>query len=484
MNDNEDRELLAGTSVPPVRQGRRGLPLRARLTVWYLLTLTAILVLLLGFLYWQVQRSLLAQVDDTLRLTATQALTTVDVEGDHLSFQQVTDMPVRQHLSDDFAVYLLGPDGVVWDSLGHYAEFAPLALRPGLRTVVYDGEPWRVFTGPVPMGSAADSNEGWIQVAQELDVMTETLASLRYQILWGIPLALFLAGLGGLFLARRALQPIERITQTARTINAGDLSRHIDYQGPADEVGRLVATFNNMLDRLESAFERERRFTGDAAHELRTPLTAMKGRVEVTLGQPRSTAAYIDTLQDIGGQVERLIHLSNDLLFMARLDQGRQQAFRHEEVSLADLLLAVTDQVRPLALRKNIRLDQEIPASVVVKGDLDLLIRLFLNLLDNAIKYTPSGGRVIVTAQATSEEVMVAVRDNGPGISAEHLPHLFERFYRVAGDRARYVEENGQGGAGLGLAIAAEIVRVHGGKMRVESKMGAGTTFTMHLPGA
>lgn len=467
----------------PVRDRKRvSLPLRARLALWYLLTMAAILVLLLSFLYWQVQRSLLAQVDETLRLTATQALTTVDVAGDALSFQAVTDSPVRQRVSDDFAIYLLDADGAVWDTLGQYAEFAPLAPRPGWRTVIYDGEPWRVFTEAVPMERGGHSREGWIQVAQELDVMTETLTSLRYQILWGIPLALFLAGLGGFFLARRALRPIKRITQTAQTINAGDLSRRIDYEGPADEVGRLAATFNKMLDRLESAFERERRFTGDAAHELRTPLTAMKGRVEVTLSRPRAVAEYTETLQEIGSQVERLIHLSNDLLFMARLDQGRQQTIRREAVSLADLLPAVIDQVQPLARRKDIGLDQEIPAAVAVEGDLDLLIRLFLNLLDNAIKYTPAGGRVAVRVKASGEEAVVAVSDSGPGIPTEHLPHLFERFYRVEGDRARYLEEDGQGGAGLGLAIAAEIVRVHGGRIEVESTMGEGTTFTVRLP--
>jgi signal transduction histidine kinase len=167
---------------------------------------------------------------------------------------------------------------------------------------------------------------------------------------------------------------------------------------------------------------------------------------------------------------------------MARLDQDRMQMVRREEVSLADLLPPVIDQIEPLARHKEVALAQEIPAPVVVKGDLDLLIRLFLNLLDNAIKYTPSGGRVTVSARAIGDEAVVTVSDTGPGIPPEHLPHLFERFYRIEADRARYLEEDGQGGAGLGLAIAAEIVRVHEGKIQVGSKMEEGTTFSVRLP--
>ena len=483
-----DRELESpirtAETAPVGGIPRLSLPLRTRLTLWYLLTMAAIFVLLLGILHWQVQRSLLAQLDASLQLTATQALATIGVEGGHMSFGEITGNAARQRLIDDFAVYLLAPDGALWDSLGHDDEFAPLAPRLGLQTVVYEGERWRVLTRHIPDDIAISAGGGWIQVAQEMDIMTETLASLRTQIFWGVPLALVLAGLGGFFLARRALRPIERITRTAQTINAGDLSRRIGYRGPADEVGHLAATFDGMLDRLQSAFERERRFTGDAAHELRTPLTALKGRVEVTLSRPRSASEYTETLQDIGSQVDRLIQLSNNLLFMARLEQERQQVLQGEDVALSGLLAAAVDQLRPLARRNRIELDLDVPPDLVVPGDLDLLIRLFLNLLDNAIKYTREGGRAAVAAWAEGSDAVVAVQDMGPGISSEHLPHLFERFYRVEADRARSLQDDGHGGAGLGLAIAAEIARVHGGSIGVQSEMGEGTTFTVRLPRA
>jgi signal transduction histidine kinase len=271
------------------------------------------------------------------------------------------------------------------------------------------------------------------------------------------------------------------MTQTARAINANDLQQRIDYAGPLDEVGRLAVTFDDMLARLESGFERERRFTGDAAHELRTPLTALKGHIGVTLSRPRSQSTYVETMQGMEQQVDRLIGLSNDLLFMARLQADGYQA-AVEPVDLSDLLGAIVDQVQPLAEAKSISLTQTIDEAVVVHGQIDLLTRLFLNLLDNAIKYTPPDGRVSISARTEARAVKIAVRDTGPGIAHEHLPHLFERFYRVESDRGRRWGENGKGGAGLGLALADEIVRVHGGRLSVESEPGQGATFLVELP--
>jgi signal transduction histidine kinase len=233
-----------------------------------------------------------------------------------------------------------------------------------------------------------------------------------------------------------------------------------------------------MLNRLQSAFDRERRFTADAAHELRTPLTALKGRMGVTLSQPRQAAEYGESLQEMEHQVDRLIRLSSDLLFIARLDQGQVKR-RQDPIGLDDLLAAVVEQLRPLAEAKAISLPEPDTRGLTVPGDMDLMIRLFLNLLDNAIKFTPPGGRVWVEALRFGEQVTIAIRDTGPGIPAEHQAHLFERFYRVGGDRSR---TDGQGGAGLGLAIAHEIARAQGGSLTVESTIGEGTTFFVKLP--
>lgn len=460
---------------------RLRLPLRIRLTLWYLLTLAAILVFFLAFLYWQVQRSLLAQVDATLHLAATQAMVNVRAEGERLAFQNVEDNTfLVRRLGDAHAVYLLAPDGTIWDWMGRRDEFPVHPPHEGTESVTHQDDQWRVYAEPI--SPIEGGPQGWLQVAQEMDAVTETLGNLRNRMLLGLPLALLLAGFGGYFLAWRALRPIDDITRTAQAINGGDLSRRLEYSGPADEVGRLAATFDSMLDRLQAAFERERRFTGDAAHELRTPLTALKGRLEVSLSRPRPVDAYRQTLREMEEQVDRLVRLSNDLLFMARLDQGRQ-TLQWERIDLAELLAIVVEQVAPLAEAKDVALRQQIPPGLALHGDRDLLIRLFLNLLDNAVKYTPVAGQVTIKGKAATNGVVIAVSDSGPGIPAASLPHLFERFYRVEDDRRRRQADGGQGGAGLGLAIAREIVRAHGGTIDVVSSVGQGTTFTVTVPG-
>ena len=455
------------------------IPLRWRLTLWYLLTLGVILLLFAAFLYWQLQRSLYDQVDATLQLAASQALINVDAEGDRIAFQNIENPSnATQPQNDDLTFYLLATNGALVDQLGRdTVVFPQTSLQPGYVTISTNEDRWRIYT----QAATADNAAGWVQVLQNLDPIDETLENLLTQMMIGLPLALALAGVGGLFLASRALQPIARITHTAESISGSDLNRRIQYQGPADELGRLALTFDAMLDRLQAAFERERRFTGDAAHELRTPLAALKGRIGVTLSQPRPVPEYTATLQEMEGQVDRLIHLSNDLLFMARLDQG-DRPLQLESIELHNFLGAVMDQVSPLAEAKQIEMNETIPDDLTVRGDIDLLIRLFLNLLDNAIKYTPEGGQVTVAAQLENKQVNIAIADTGPGIPAEHLSHLFERFYRVEGARARRGRGNDQSGAGLGLAIAYEIVRTHGGQLAVESQLNQGTTFVVRLP--
>jgi len=461
---------------PPLTASR--IPLRLRLTLWYTVCLALILVAFIVFLYYRVQSSLVIQVDAALALAADQALLNVSVADGQLDFQSAgIDPDALRGLSDDFTISLFTLGGAVLNTFTTQDQLPIFPAQPfGFQTIPFQDDTWRVYSQQVSVGGQS----GRLQVAQELDRIDQALASLRGQALLGLPLALLLAGLGGYFLADRALRPIDRVTQTAQAVSASDLSRRIGYQGPADEVGRLARTFDTMLDRLEAAFARERRFTDDAAHELRTPLTALKGRIGVTLGQSRRPADYQETLREMEEQVDRLIRLSNDLLFMARLDGGELRRTL-TNIELADFMGAVVDQMQPLAAAKSVTLVAELPAGLTLRGDMDLLIRLYLNLLDNAIKFTPPGGQVTVRGEQQDEQVVVSVHDTGPGIPAEHLPHLFERFYRVEDGRARD-RANGQGGAGLGLAIAYEIARFHGGVLTVQSEPGRGTTIAARLP--
>jgi heavy metal sensor kinase len=451
--------------------------LRLRLTIWYVLLLGLTLFLFSSYLYFRLQHSLLTQMDAALQVTASQALANLDEENGRPAFQNTDNtQAVTRHLSRvNFAVRLIAPDGTVWDGFGDlFAMPAWMPTAPGYATLSGDEARWRVYSQRIQTSDGRTI--GWLQVAQSLASIQETLENLRTQILLGLPLVLLLAGLGGLFLADRALRPIDRVTRTAQAISASDLTRRIGYQGPADEVGRLADTFDRMLDRLQAAFERERRFTADASHELRTPLTSLKGRMDVTLSRPRTRAEYESTLRDLQHEVDRLIRLSTDLLFLARLDEGRLR-LQPEALDFNDLLDAILEQVQPLAEAKELTLIQDIPPGLSIQGDPDHLIRLFLNLLDNAIKYTPPRGQVTVRAEDEGARLRVAISDTGPGIPSEAIPHLFERFYRVEAARSR-----DGGGAGLGLAIAYEIARWHGGMLEAQSDFGRGTTFMVYLP--
>ncbi|WP_420627674.1 sensor histidine kinase [Candidatus Leptofilum sp.] len=457
------------------------LPIRVRLTLWYLAVLGLLLLLFAGFLYFQLQRNLFNQVDTALELAAVQAQVMVVLQDGRLTFQSNPNGQTLSRLNDDFAISLLSNEGDLLDQFTRDDD-VPLAppTKSGPFTLTDEDDLWRGYNLPFDLPNSKQT--GWLQVLQELEPVQETLAAFRNQILLALPLALLLAGLGGYFLAGRALRPIARMTQTAQAISVQDLGKRIHHQGPADEIGRLAQTFDAMLDRLEAAFRREQQFTGDAAHELRTPLTALKGQLEVTLSRPRQAEAYQTTLQAMSQQVERLIHLSSSLLYLNRLEQD-QQHFSPEAILVDEFFNALLDQIRPLAQEKSIQIHTKIAPELQFWGQLDLLIQLFLNLLDNAIKYTPIGDDIALKAASASPNVIITLHNNGPSIPPEHLPHLFKRFYRAEAARTR-TETGNQRGAGLGLAIAQEIAKIHQGEITVSSHPEQGTTFIVILPEA
>jgi len=461
-----------------IRNPLSRVPIRVRLTLWYIFLMALTFALAGGYLLFRFQYSLVKSVDSTLELAVSQNLSTLEDEGERLAFDQGETNPGSQLDDSNFALRLLSANGEVLDKMGSMQDeqhWGP--TKNGFSTQVspHDDENWRVYTQSIlnPDGRI----RGWIQAAHSLETITDSLQDFRDQLFWLVPLILLLAGFGGYFLAGRMLQPIDHITRTAAEIEANDLSQQINYLGPKDEIGRLAQTFDRMLERLKMAFERERRFTGDAAHELRTPLTVLKGQIEVTLSRTRSKREYQETLHDLSAHVERLIRLSNALLFLSRSDQ-KQISWEPASLDLAELLNVILEQIQPLADEKSLALTTEIPDNLSIYGDTDHLIRLFLNLLDNAVKYTPPGEQVSLQAAHTLSGVQVVIHNGGPGIPSEHLPHLFDRFYRVGSDRSSQT-----GGSGLGLAIAREIVHMHGGTIKVETQPGLGNSFTVILPG-
>jgi heavy metal sensor kinase len=454
------------------------IPIRVRLTLWYVLLLAATFTVFAVYLIFRFQYSLRSAVDASLQITVSNTIASLDNEdyGDtnRLTFNLNGQ---SQAGSPGFVMRLISAQSEVWDTSSdaqNISFWGPAEAGYTTQMDVENEEEWRVFSQPV-LDSTGETI-GWVQAAQSLRPVNDAVEDLRDQLFLGIPLILLFAGFGGYFLANRALRPIQQITNTAQEITAQDLSRRLAYQGPIDEIGTLARTFDQMLERLQSSFERERRFTGDAAHELRTPLTVLKGQIDVTLNRRRNPAQYEKNLQELSGQVDRLIRLSNGLLFLSRSDQN-QLSFNPSTINLHELLEILIEQFQPLAHERQLKINTKIPEELSVYGDSDHLIRLFMNLLENALKYTPAGGQITVTAVKNPGETEVIIHNTGPGIPQEHIQHLFERFYRMDADRSSQT-----GGTGLGLAIAYEIARLHGGRISVQSESGQGATFTVHLP--
>src|SRR5439155_4713354 len=290
-----------------------------------------------------------------------------------------------------------------------------------------------------------------------------------------IPLGLALAAAGGAVIARTALRPVDAMSRTARRISGEDLDARLPLRGTGDELDHLAETLNAMLARLAEAFAQMRRFTADAAHELRTPLTALKGTIEVALRGERSGEEYRRVLTSSLEDVERLVRLAEDLLLLSRLSVPAQVP--RERVELEPLLVEVADIAARLADARGVVFVVKERAPAAVLGDALALRRAVLNLIENAVKYTPRGGRVELTLRLVDRWAEVAVADTGVGMTPADGERIFEPFVRLDAARAR-----DSGGAGLGLPIARSIVTAHGGTVAAESAPGAGSTFTIRLP--
>ena len=339
------------------------------------------------------------------------------------------------------------------------------------KTAVTQDSGWRYIT--VPLSYAGDSVIG--QIAVPTSQLSRQIAILK-RILVSVAAALLLiSAAGGWLLARRALAPVDAITRRARQITERDLSQRFNLD-QADELGRLAGAFDEMIGRLDAAFTRQQRFTSDASHELRTPITVMQAEVELMLARPRSAAEYQHTLGSMGEELDHLGAIVGKLLALTRIDVD-PAGLAHEPVALDRLLGDVVGGIGVIAEERAVTLDIACLDPVTLTGDPTRLRQLFSNLLDNAVTYTPDGGRVSVALEGTGAGARVRVSDTGIGIPSEHLSRIFERFYRTDAARA-----HNTGGTGLGLAIARAVAQAHHGDITVDSAPGMGTTFTVELP--
>lgn len=451
--------------------------IRVRLTAWYVAALALTLLLLSGATYFLTRAGLHHWLDeelgeraealaDDVRLVDGRPASQVDDHG-HERYEGASDGFLILD-STRSPVVSQGLDGPAFVESGAveaaFRGHAGSGMVQGAR-----GSQWRTVARPLLSGGRVAAV---VVVGHDLHEADEVLERLGTVMLALLPLGLIGAGLGGYALAGRALGAVDQITRKAAAITERDLSQRLPVE-TRDELGRLATTFNELIERLQHAFERQRRFTADASHELRTPLSIIQALTSQKLMRPRTQEEYEQTLRQIDESTAYMTRLVNHLLVLARADAG-QVLLERERLELTELLEHVAGQVGEASGRS---IPVEADGAVLVSGDPLRLTELFLNLLENAVKYTPPDGEVAVRVEQVRSEARVRVSDTGIGIPAEHLPHIFERFYRA--DKVRSREE---GGTGLGLAISLWIAEAHGGTIRAESKPGRGTKMTVVLP--
>jgi len=456
---------------------------RLQLTAWYLLLFTVVFVAFSLFLYGFVSRGLYRRLDDDL---LSQAQTAAGLFRDELGESHgdapaaareiIQDLNLRGVLVAVFEGGKVLAASVAVDNpavinLASRAASGESDIRATLPRVGKT-RTTRLVAHPFVI----EGRHYVLLAGESLHAIREELEVVRGVLYIALPLALLIAGAGGFLLATRSLAPLRWMAEQAKTITDRSLDRRLDVGAAHEELRVLADSFNELLSRLDQSFETMRRFVADASHELRTPIAVIRGEADVALGQDRGPGEYQESLVIIQDEARRLTRLVDDLLNLARADAGHVN-LQIEEFYLNDLLAECCRAFQAAAGAKRIDLQCVCPGDVAFRGDSELIRRLILNLVDNAIRHTPEGGRILLKLEIVGNELRIQVADTGVGISPEAAPHIFERFYR--GDQARSRQE---GGFGLGLSIVKWIAESHHGAVDFTSEPGVGTTFTILLP--
>jgi len=463
--------------------------IKFKMTLWYVAILGIILSCFSLFLYFTLADSLYKGVDNKIR---TMAEIVVSSTRSPLGVGTST-ADLDQIMTERFGIRPLGRFIQILDESGRIGDRStnlrdvqiPISVQTmkaaskgviTFETVQVMGKySLRIVTMPIIEN---EKMVGIVQVGSSLEGVEEALHQLLLILLIAVPAALLIASAGGLFLANKALRPVDAITRIARSIGSGDLSQRIRIKRVNDELGRLASTFNEMIAKLEKSFRQVRRFTADASHELKTPLTILRGEVEVGLKKKRGLEEYRRILASNLEEINRMSRIVEDLLTLSRADMG-ELTMEREEIELSALAREVWRDLRLLAKKKRIQLQFMDNGFTRVEGDPLFLRQLILNLTENGLKYTPARGEVAVKVKGDRDQgvVRLLVTDTGVGIPQKDLKRIFDRFYRVDGARSRET-----GGTGLGLSICQWIAQAHKGRIAVESKVGKGSTFTVTLP--
>ncbi len=483
--------------------------IRVQLMLWFVLAV-AVLILLFGTVFYvNLRTSLETSFDNSLAQRTQQiaagideekgAITIHDVTGalpgltdpDEITSKGGTPTPAALSTEKTLADVNLGTLVRILNTRGKIIYVSPAFLAlyvPSISvTRPLHGSTWQgtvsarngqtvsLYSSPLLDNGIV---YGVVQVGESLSPLSNTMRSVVIELLLIAPFVLLLGAIGSYWLSAHAFAPIKRLTRIARRIEVGDLHERVPVPHSKDEVHSLALTFNEMIERLDKAFTRQRRFVADASHELRTPVAAIRSMTDVALAQnkPVDSEEYLTILRDVNVQAEQLGHLIGDLLELARTDENHLLLER-EPVRLDLLTADVAATIETLAAEHGITVEVVTRGPVMVLGDEVRLIQVLMNLIDNAIAYTNAGDKVVLEVGIQNQKACLSIRDTGIGIAAEHLEHIFERFYRVDPARSRAV-----GGTGLGLAIVEWIIHAHDGNISVESQVGKGTTFTVTLP--
>jgi two-component system, OmpR family, sensor kinase len=461
------------------------MPLRVRLTLWYGTALALVLIIFSVVLYAITARSLRDTVDESLEDTAMTAVRSLEERGFLPLINEeelLSQFPELTRIDKFFQIF--SPSGTITIRspnikqhevpLSRTALDAAFAGQRIFESAKYPKEP------PLRLISVPIMYRGnllyIVQVGTSMESVGETLQRFLVLLVVAIPIALAVSLAGGWFLAGRALRPVDKITLAAQRIAAGDLSQRLSIPAAHDEIGRLAATFNNMIGRLDTSFRQIRQFTSDASHELRTPLTVMKGETDLVLRRPRPLEDYQSVLESNLEEIDRMTRIVDELLFLSRADMGEVRV-ESLPVAMESLVEDIHRQAKLLAQDRNIEVLLGTVMSVVVQGDDFRLHELLLNLVENAMKYSHPGGKVEISLLNDGREARLSVTDQGIGIAPADHKKIFQRFFRT--DVARGHTKKG---TGLGLAICAWIAELHKGRVEVKSDLGQGSTFTVVLP--
>ena len=465
--------------------------IRARLTLWYVGVLAAALISLSIVCYFVAERLLYTRMDASLLATLKDTDQAIQREAEIKTLD-------REALATALETVHY-PNRTIWilDNNGKTLAVKKTLTGPELR---FPRHLDRVTNAPHyyeldddPDTAGDDSCRGVFHqipnlpasaplvavVSQSDETLEDQMDTLQTLAAVGVPLTLVLAGGGGWFLARRSLAPVTVIAETVRKITAQNLEGRVPIKNPKDEIGVLSAEFNQLLDRLATAFTQQRQFMTEASHELRTPLSVMRTAAEVTLGKAgRSDAEYREALSIVKQQTGRLTQLVDGMFALARADMG-QQSLHATDFYLDEMAEQVARTASVLASQKQQRVETQVAEECPYRGDEGLVRQMLLALLDNAIKYTPEGGMVKLVLENRDSRYAISVSDNGPGIPAADQPHIFDRFFRGP---MHVASSNGGAGAGLGLAIARSIAELHRGQLTLERSDACGSTFLILLP--